>query len=130
MRPTMWIVGTLLLFPFHGVSALGLGELEVQSIMNQRLDGRIDLTSVKTGDIINMTVRLADPDVFESAGLPRPFHLTQLEFEPVETAENAGYIRITSKERIREPYLNFIIEVSWPNGKLLREYTVLLKKPG
>jgi pilus assembly protein FimV len=129
MQRTMLLVGTLILFPLNSVCALGLGELNVQSVMNQRLDARIDLTSVKTGDIVNMTVRLADADVFKSAGLPRPYHLTQLKFEPVETAENAGYIRVTSKERIREPYLNFIIEVSWPNGKLLREYTVILRKP-
>ncbi len=129
MRRTILMIVALLFFPLHNASALGLGELDVQSVMNQELDARIDLVSVKTGDIINMSVRLADPEVFKSAGLPRPYHLTKLKFEPVETAENAGYIRITSKERIREPYLNFIIEVTWPNGRLLREYSVLLNKP-
>lgn len=129
MQRTILLIGALLLVPLHGASALGLGELDVQSVMNQRLEARIDLISVKTGDIINMTARLADPDVFKSAGLPRPHHLTQLMFEPVSTAENAGHIRVTSKDRIREPYLNFIIDVTWPNGRLLREYTVLLRQP-
>lgn len=129
MRRKILTIGALLLFSFQNASALGLGELEVKSMMNQRLDARIDLVSVQTGDIINMTVRLAEPEIFQSAGLSRPFHLTKLKFEPVETAENAGHIRITSKDRIREPYLNFIIEVTWPDGRLLREYTVILKKP-
>ncbi len=129
MRRTKLIICALLLFSLQNASALGLGELEVNSIMNQKLDARIDLVSVKTGDIINMEVRLAEPEVFKSAGLQRPFYLTKLEFEPVETAENAGYIRVTSKNRIREPYLNFIIEVTWPNGRTLREYTAVLKKP-
>ncbi|HSS66678.1 MAG TPA: hypothetical protein VLS27_19770 [Gammaproteobacteria bacterium] len=129
MRRKILTIGALLLFSFRNASALGLGELEVKSMMNQRLDARIDLVSVQTGDIINMTVRLAEPEIFQSAGLSRPFHLTKLKFEPVETAENAGHIRITSKDRIREPYLNFIIEVTWPDGRLLREYTVILKKP-
>lgn len=129
MRRTKLIICALLLFSLQNASALGLGELEVNSIMNQTLDARIDLVSVKTGDIINMEVRLAEPEVFKSAGLPRPLYLTKLKFEPVETAENAGYIRITSKSRIREPYMNFIIEVTWPNGRMLREYTAVLKKP-
>ncbi len=129
MRRTKLIICALLLFSLQNASALGLGELEVNSIMNQKLDARIDLVSVKTGDIINMEVRLAEPEVFKSAGLQRPFYLTKLKFEPVETAENAGYIRVTSKNRIREPYLNFIIEVTWPNGRTLREYTAVLKKP-
>ncbi len=129
MRRSIFIIAAMLLFPLQSALALGLGDLQVESKMNQRLDGRINLVSVKTGDIINMSVRLAEPEVFEAAGLPRPFYLTRLKFEPVETAENEGYIRITSKENIREPTLNFIIEVSWPNGRLLREYSVLLSKP-
>ena len=129
MKRTILIIIALLLFPLHNASALGLGDLNVQSMMNQKLDARIDLVAVKTGDIINMNVRLADPEVFKSAGLQRPHYLTNLRFEPVETAENAGYIRITSKDRIREPSLSFIIEVSWPSGRLLREYSVVLKKP-
>lgn len=129
MGRTILIIGALLFFPLHGVLALGLGDLKVESVLNQRLEARIDLVSVKPGDIAGLTVRLADPDVFESAGLPRDHHLTELRFEAVSTADDAGHIRVTSKERIREPYFNFIVEVQWPNGRLLREYTVLLRKP-
>ena len=128
MKRTMLIIATLVILPLHA-SALGLGELKVDSMLNQKLDARIELVSVKMGDIINMDVRLAEPEVFEKAGLPRPFHLTKLRFEPVETAENAGYIRVTSKDRIKEPVLSFIVEVKWPNGTARRQYTVILKKP-
>ncbi len=129
MRRALLMIGALLLFSSQIALALGLGELEVESVLNQKLQGRIDLVSVKPGDVINMTVRMAEPEVFEGAGLPRPHYLTQLRFEPVSTGENAGYINVTSKERIREPALNFIIEAQWPNGRLLREYTVVLSKP-
>ncbi|MDH3317155.1 MAG: hypothetical protein OER43_15495 [Gammaproteobacteria bacterium] len=129
MKRAVLMIGALLLFPLQSTLALGLGDLKVESELNQKLEGRIDLVSVKPGDVINMSVRLADPEVFKSAGLARPHHLTQLRFEPVSTGENAGHIRVTSKERIREPALNFIIEAQWPNGRLLREYTVLLSKP-
>lgn len=129
MKRAVLMIGALLLFSLQNVLALGLSELKVESALNENLEGRIDLVSVKPGDVINMSVRLAEPEVFKSAGLARPHYLTQLRFEPVSTDENAGYIRVTSKERIREPVLTFIIEAQWPNGRLLREYSVLLSRP-
>ncbi|HEY5701703.1 MAG TPA: hypothetical protein VIT83_06410 [Gammaproteobacteria bacterium] len=129
MRLIGLAVGVLLLLPIQATVAMGLGDLRVESTLNQNLNARIDLVKVKVGDIDAMTVRLADPDTFASAGLKRSHVLNQLKFEPVSTAESSGYIKITSRERIREPYLNFIIEVQWPDGKVMREYTVLLRTP-
>lgn len=129
MIRTTGLIAALLLLPLTAASALGLGELEVESTLHEEFDARIELVAVKPGDIPRITVRLADTEIFQSAGLPRPHHLTTLDFEVVGTGEASGHIRVTSKERIREPFLNFIIEVRWPNGKLLREYTALLKTP-
>lgn len=129
MRLTSVLAGAVLLLPLQAAMALGLGDLRIESMLNQNLNARIELAKVEPGDIDAMTVRLADPETFERAGLQRSHLLSQLEFQPVSTAESAGYIQVTSGERIREPYLNFIIEVRWPNGKVLREYTVLLRVP-
>lgn len=129
MRLTSVLAGAALLLPLQAAMALGLGNLRIESMLNQNLNARIELAKVEPGDIDAMTVRLADPETFERAGLQRSHLVSQLEFQPVSTAESAGYIQVTSGERIREPYLNFIIEVQWPNGKALREYTVLLRIP-
>ena len=40
-----------------------------------------------------------------------------------------GTLLITSRESVLEPYLDFLIEVRWPEGRLLREYTILLDLP-
>lgn len=130
MKSKGLLAGALMLLPLHGAFALGLGEMRVESNLNQNLNARIELVSVRPGDVANLNVRLADTEVFKSAGLDRPHQLNQLKFKAVSTSESAAYIQVTSKERIREPFLNFIIEVEWPGGKILREYTVLLKTPG
>jgi pilus assembly protein FimV len=130
MKPKGLLAGALMLFPLHGAFALGLGDLHVESVLNQNLNARIELVSVRPGDVANLSIRIADAEVFEKAGLDRPHQLSQLKFEAVSTSESAAYIQITSKERIREPFINFIIEVEWPGGKILREYTVLLKTSG
>lgn len=129
MRLTGLIGGAALLLTFQGAGALGLGDLHVESTLNQNLDARIELLKLEAGDIDAMTVRVADQETFESAGLKRTHLLSRLKFKPVSTSEGTGYIQVTSEERIREPYLNFIVEVQWPNGKILREYTVLLRTP-
>ena len=59
----------------------------------------------------------------------RPYNLTALKFAVVPTGDGdgSGYIHITSHQGMREPALEFIIEVRWPNGSLRRKYSVLLQ---
>jgi len=107
--------------------ALGLGEISTNSALNQPLDADIQLTSA-AGEVDKVTVKLAPNSVFNQAGITRSEFLDQLKFEPTSIA-GAEVIKITSQVPIQEPFINFIIEVSWPKGKLLREYTVLLDPP-
>ncbi|RUM93846.1 MAG: hypothetical protein DSZ28_06280 [Thiothrix sp.] len=107
--------------------ALGLGEISTNSALNQPLDADIQLISA-AGEVDKVTVKLAPNAVFNQAGITRSGLLDQLEFEPI-SVDGAEVIKITSKAPIQEPFINFIIEVSWPKGKLLREYTVLLDPP-
>lgn len=112
-----------------GARALGLGEISVQSRLHERFDATIEVVSPAAGDVSEMVVRLADAQAHGSVGIQRAHLLTGLRFEPVSTADGA-YIHITSEERIREPSLNFVVEVQWPRGRMLREYSVLLEPPG
>ncbi|VEE15418.1 Tfp pilus assembly protein FimV-like protein [Ectopseudomonas mendocina] len=72
---------------------------------------------------------LASPEEFVKAGVDRQYFLTDLKFTPVLKPNGKSVIRVTSSKAVREPYLNFLVEVLWPNGRLLREYTLLLDPP-
>lgn len=111
------------------VHALGLGELSSKSTLNQNFRGDIALLSVQPDELDSIRVKLADPDAFERAGVERPFYLSLLKFEPTVNAGGKTVVRVTSEFPIREPFLNFLVEINWPNGRLLREYTVLLDPP-
>ncbi|MEC8819799.1 MAG: FimV/HubP family polar landmark protein, partial [Pseudomonadota bacterium] len=50
-------------------------------------------------------------------------------FDVVSGADGRTVIRVNSRDPIVEPCLNFVIEVIWPSGRLVREYTVLLDPP-
>ncbi len=120
-------VSMVIAYPM-AAQALGLGELHSSSQLNQRLNAQIDLLSTNPAEARQLQVRLASPDVFSRVGIDRPAFLNSLTFTP--TVENGKpVIRVTSSAPITEPFLNFLLEVSWPQGQLLKEYTVLLDPP-
>ncbi|AHL32841.1 peptidoglycan-binding protein LysM [Pseudomonas brassicacearum] len=110
-------------------SALGLGEITLHSALNQPLRADIalvDVAGVSEGDL---SASLANPDDFSRAGVERVFFLNSLRFTPVLRGERS-FIRVTSSKPVEEPFLNFLVQLNQPNGRLLREYTVLLDPPG
>ncbi|MES9825751.1 MAG: FimV/HubP family polar landmark protein [Candidatus Thiodiazotropha endolucinida] len=112
-----------------GALALGLGEINPQSALNQAFKADIDLLSVSQEELQDVRVSLASREAFEKAGMERPYLLTGLKFAPMLTPAGKPVISISSADAIREPFLNFLIEVNWPKGRLVREYTVLLDPP-
>lgn len=107
---------------------LGLGDIKAKSVLNQTLNADIRLLSVGKGELDGLRVKLASSSAFERAGVDRAYFLSQLKFN----AEKRGghhVINVTSDFPIREPFLNFLVEVNWPKGRLVREYTLLLDPP-
>ena len=121
------IVAAALFLPDTGYT-LGLGEIEVNSALNQKLNADIELLSATPEEADTLIVKLASRKEFSRAGLDRPFLLNDLIFKSVEI-NGSSYIKVSSGSPIREPFLNFLVEIDWPNGRLLREYTVLLDPP-
>ncbi len=112
-----------------GVMALGLGNIELNSGLNQPFDARIELLSPTASELDNLTITLADTEAFERAGIERLFVLSSLRFAVQISESGKDYIHITTQDVMREPFLNFLIDASWSNGRLFREYTVLLDPP-
>ena len=111
------------------VLALGLGDIDVRSSLNQPLQADIDLLAVKSDEINRINVRLADEVAYLTSGVDRAPLLNQLLFLVEQNSAGKVSIKVSTREPIKEPFLDFIIEVNWPSGRLLREYTVLLDPP-
>lgn len=109
--------------------ALGLGEVTLQSELNQPLVAEIELVEGRDLDANEVIPSLGSPEAFNKAGIDRQFFLTDLKFTPVLKPNGKSVIRVTSSKPMREPYLNFLVQVLWPNGRLQREYTLLLDPP-
>jgi pilus assembly protein FimV len=123
--------GLALLFAIlPGISLpLGLGDIEVNTFLNQPLRAEIKLFSVRASEVADVRVILAPAEAFNRAGIGRPYVLNQLDFTPMVRKDGQVVIAVTSKKPIREPFLNFLVKVEWPKGRLMREYTLLLDPP-
>ena len=110
--------------------SLGLGDIVVRSDLNQPLSAEIPLLSARPDDVENATVRIASNEDFKRQGLDRPAFLTQLHFEALRKRDGTPYIKITSTQPIREPFVDFLLDIDWVKGRLQRRYTLLLDPPG
>ncbi len=126
MLSKAWVL--LLLTPLSA-HALGLGAISLQSKLNQPMHAEIDLLSLEEGDLEKIQATLASREDFEKAGLDRPFLLSGLRFEIIPKGGDEAVVRITTRKPFREPFVSFLLKLEWPNGRLLREYTLLLDPP-
>ena len=109
--------------------ALGLGEITLHSALNQPFRADIALVDAAGLEQSELTVSLASAEEFSRAGVERAAFLSSLKFTPILRG-NRRLIQVTSSKPVNEPFLNFLVQLNQPNGRLLREYTVLIDPPG
>jgi len=106
--------------------ALGLGEVTLKSTPNQPLLAEIELQDVSGLSASDIVPSLASPQAFADAGVSRQAFLNDLTFTPVINPNGRSVVRVTSSKPLSEAYVRFLVQVQWPNGRLMRDYSVLL----
>lgn len=129
VRKLAYTLLSLMLVLPSAAFALGMGDIKLRSALNQPFNAEIELLSVSADEAESLKVNLASYETFARVGLDRPAALMFLRFS-VAHSDGRHYIKVTSTEPIREPFLSFLVEASWSSGRLFREYTVLIDPPG
>ncbi|MGR3964920.1 FimV family protein [Pseudomonas sp. 910_23] len=106
--------------------ALQLGEMTLKSKLNQPLSVEIELRDVGGLTAAEITPSLASAQAFVDAGVDRQAFLDDLTFTPVINPEGRSVVRVTSSKPLPDSYVRFLLQVQWPNGRLMRDYSVLL----
>ncbi len=119
------ILGASLLAFSQIAWSLGLGEAKVESFLGQPLDVKIELITQASDDLAAVSARLASAADYELIGASRDDVSVPLQFS-IENPDGNAYISVQSKLDINNPVLRLILEVNWPNGRMLREYTLFL----
>ena len=106
--------------------ALQLGEMTLKSKLNQPLSVEIELLDVGGLTASEITPSLASDQAFVDAGVDRQAFLNDLTFTPVVNPSGRSVVRVTFSKPLPDSYVRFLLQVQWPNGRLMRDYSVLL----
>jgi pilus assembly protein FimV len=111
------------------IFAVELGELTVNSSLNEPLDADIQLLGLDglTENQINVSLgNLAD---FQRANIARVGLIDDISPEIDVLNRETGIIHLTTDQVVTEPSLTMVFIISWPNGRLVGDYTALIDLP-
>jgi len=128
LRKIVVILTMLLCSMATQLYALGLGAITVESALNQPLRMRVELLQLGGTQLQDISVSMASSADFERLNIDRDNLLSNIRFS-VESTAQGNVVILTSSQIVRDPYLSFILDTRWPNGRLLSEHTILLELP-
>ena len=129
-KVAIFIVSAGLMMSPLSVQALGFGGIKLKSSLNEKLNAEVALLSATANDVQSLTIKLATEEAFLRSGIDRTALLNKLKFKVKQNNDGDYYIHVTTSETVREPFMNFLLEMNWKNGRMLREYTMLIDPPG
>ncbi len=107
----------------------GLGKLSVESALGQPLQAEIDVIATDPAELSNLHARLASPEAFRKANLELNNTITHIKFALDKKTDGGLVLKLTSDKPVNDPFIDMLVELDWGNGKMLREYTILLDPP-
>ena len=109
--------------------ALGLGNVDLHSQLGEKLNATMPIIGMENWEITDINVAIASQETYKKLGIDfMPGHL-KLNFQIKMNERHKPVLFITTKDSIKEPYLNFVLEVSSPQGRMLKNVSLLLDTP-
>jgi pilus assembly protein FimV len=110
--------------------ALGLGEIHVDSALNERLAAEIDIVGATPVELDNLRAAVANRETFARYGADRPAFLSSATFKVTQDSQGRPVLAVRSTESFTEPAVSLLVDVRWSAGELVRQYTLLLDPAG
>ena len=110
--------------------ALGLGDIHVDSALNERLIAEIDIVGATPEELADLRAAVANRETFLQLGAERPAFLNSATFKLGEDKRGRPVLSVRSSDAFTEPFVNFVVDLRWHRGQLVRQYTLLLDPPG
>ena len=109
--------------------ALDIGNIKVHSELYQPFSADVQLT-----DLIGISAK----ELHVTPAPASAYYLRGVEFNPMVNQMSFNLIRlngdpvirITSTAPVTEPIINFLVQMQWPQGEVIKEVTVLPQIPG
>ncbi len=109
--------------------AAGMGKLTVLSALGQPLKAEIEVIALQAGEGDRLSVKLASIEAYRQANIELNPTLFSVDFGVERRAGGQYVVMLTSAKPVNEPFIDMLVELSWSNGRLVREFTFLLDPP-
>ena len=109
--------------------ALSVGEIEVRSGLGEPLRASVPLGRMGSLSESEVQVSRASEDVHRSYGIDHATYSSPLRFALSVDRKGVASVVVTSDQVVSEPYVDFVLEVRWPQGRSVKRFTVLLDPP-
>jgi len=110
--------------------ALGLGDIHVDTALNEPLAAEIDIVGATAAELADLRAAVADRETFLRYGVDRPAFLSSVTFKVSQDGQGRPLLALRSTDAFTEPLINFLVDLRWHKGELVREYTLLLDPAG
>ena len=112
------LVGLLLTVLAQAAWPLAVSDVDLQSHLNQPLDARVRLLSASQAELDTLEVTVTGTDSSGTGYITLKHEIAQ--------DDQGVYIHVTSENAIREPIIKLQLELGWSQGKLSREYSLII----
>ena len=110
------------------VNAAGMGKITVLSALGQPLRAELDITASRE-ELASLAARVAPVEAFRQANVEYASVLPSVRFVLDKRSDGKPYFRIQTDRAVNDPFIDFLVELNWSSGRLVREYAFLLDPP-
>ena len=112
------------------VQAASLGKLSVFSSLGEPLNAEIDITPSAPEELDSLSAALASDAIYHDQGVERTATQSAVQFSVLKKENGSAVLKLSTAQAVTDPFLDMIIALSWKDGNVVREYTLLLDPSG
>ncbi|MGO9514328.1 MAG: FimV family protein [Steroidobacteraceae bacterium] len=110
--------------------AVGLGDIRVESSLNEPLTAQIDIVAATAEELSELIAAVASRETFEHYGADRPDFLSSTHFKVTRDPQDRPILAVHSDQPFTDPVVRLLVDVRWGRGQLIKEYSLLLNPAG
>ena len=113
----MWFIGS-------AARAADFAEVTVESVVGQQVSGFVELPQLSASDLASLEIKLASRPTYADNDVTYYSVHQDLRFQVKERTNGSVQLDISSNGPLREPKLNVLLRITWPDGDLLQGLTL------
>ena len=122
-------LGVLLSTAHLNANALALGALTSLSSLGEPFAAGIAIPEITPEEFSSLKITLGSPEAFKNAGMEYNPALSSVQISVNRRPDGTSYVLLRSDKAVTDPFVNLVINATWANGRIARNYTLLLDPP-